>query len=72
MAAVVYKSAALFAALKMAMTGCGVILMVMLARYRFMRLVRVDVVMYVLLIGYLMLLTYEFWMLRELISPFDF
>jgi hypothetical protein len=66
MAAVVYKSAALFAALKMAMTGCGVILMVML------RLVRVDVVMYVLLIGYLMLLTYEFWMLRELISPFDF
>jgi hypothetical protein len=56
----------------MAMTGCGVILMVMLARYRFMRLVRVDVVMYVLLIGYLMLLTYEFWMLRELISPFDF
>ena len=72
MAAVVYKSAALFAALKMAMTGSGVMLMVMLARYRFMRLVRVDVVMYVLLIGYLMLLTYEFWMLRELISPFDF
>jgi len=72
MAAVVYKSAALFAAVKMGMTGCGVILMVTLARYRFMRVVRVDVVMYALLIGYLVLLSYEFWMLRKLISPFDF
>jgi hypothetical protein len=71
MAAVIYKSAALFAAVKMAMTGFGVMLMVTLARYRFMRMVRVDVAMYVLLIGYLVLLTYEFWMLREVISRID-
>jgi len=71
MAVFVYKSVALFAALKMAMTGFGVMLMVLLARYRFMRLVRVDVVMYALLFGYLVLLSYEYWMSRELISPFD-
>ncbi len=70
MAAIVYHNAALFAAVKMAMTGIGVMLMVMLARYRLMR-VRVDVVMYALLIGYLVLLTYEFGMLPALIFPFD-
>jgi hypothetical protein len=66
MAAVVYKSAAVFAAVKMTLTGFGVMLMVVLARYRFMRVVRVDVAMYCLLVGYLVLLSYEFWMLREL------
>jgi hypothetical protein len=71
MAAVVCKSAAAFAAVKMAMTGVGVMLMVMLARYRFMRWVRVDVAMYALLLGYLALLSYEFWMLPRLFSIFD-
>ncbi len=64
MAAVVYKSAALFASIKMALTGVGVITMVLLARYRFMRLVRVQVVLYAVLLGYLSLLTYEYLMLR--------
>jgi hypothetical protein len=45
--------------------------MVMLARYRFMRWVRVDVAMYALLLGYLALLSYEFWMLPRLFSLFD-
>ena len=71
MAAVVYQSVALFAAVKMAMTGIGVMLMVMLARYRLMRVLRVDVVMYALLIGYLVLLKYEFGMLPALIFPVD-
>ena len=71
MAAVVYQSVALFAAVKMAMTGIGVMLMVMLARYRLMRVLRVDVVMYALLIGYLVLLNYEFGMLPALIFPVD-
>jgi hypothetical protein len=72
MAAVVYKSTAAFAGLKMALTGCGVVVMVMLANYRFMRVVRVDAVMYALLLGYLGLLGYEFWMLKSLIAPNDF
>jgi len=69
MAAVVYKSAAVFATVKMAMTGCGVMLLVILARYRFMRVVRVDRVMYAVLIIYSVLLGYEYWMLRGLIDP---
>jgi Domain of unknown function (DUF5658) len=71
MAAVVYRSAAVFATVKMTLTGLGVMVMVMLARYRFMRMIRVDVVMYAVLIGYSALLTYEFWMLRKLIDPSD-
>jgi Domain of unknown function (DUF5658) len=68
MAAVIYKSAGLFAALKMAMTGTGVTVMVILARYQFMRVVRVESVMYAILVAYLGLLGYEYWMLRALIE----
>jgi hypothetical protein len=71
MAAVVYRSAAVFAIVKMTLTGLGVTIMVVLARYRFMRMVRVDVVMYAVLVAYSALLTYEFWMLRKLIDPSD-
>ena len=69
MALVVYQNATVFAVLKMAMTGLGVMMMVMLARYRFMRLVRVDVVMYAVLLGYLGLLGYEYSMLGKLLNP---
>ena len=71
MALVVYQSAAVFASVKMTMTGLGVMLMVMLAHYRFMRVVRVDVVLYGVLVAYMGLLGYEFWMLRELIDLTD-
>jgi hypothetical protein len=67
MAAVIYKSAAWFAGLKMALTGTGVMIMVHLARYRFMRVVRVEVVLYGVLAAYVGLLGYEFSMLREFI-----
>ena len=65
MGLLIQRSAALFAALKMGMTGLGVVTMVYLARYRFLRVLRVEVMMYALFIGYLGLLGYEFWMLRE-------
>jgi hypothetical protein len=68
MAAVIYKSAALFADLKMAMTGLGVMLMVYLARYRFMRVLRVELVLYAILVGYAGLLGYEFCLLREAVD----
>ena len=64
MAALVYRSVAMFAALKMAMTGVGVLLMVFLARYRFMRLLRVEWVLYGVLIAYGSLIGYEVWMLK--------
>jgi hypothetical protein len=71
MALVIYKSAAVFASVKMTMTGLGVLLMVMLARYRFMRVVRVETVLYGVLVAYMSLLGYEFWMLRKLIGLID-
>jgi hypothetical protein len=71
MAAVVYQSAAAFAVVKLTLTGGGVMLMVMLARYRFMRVIRVDAVMYGLLVVYSVLLSYEFWMLRHMPVPLE-
>jgi hypothetical protein len=64
MAVLIYRSVAMFAALKMGMTGVGVMLMVFLARYRFMRLLRVEWVLYALLAAYVTLISYEVWMLK--------
>jgi hypothetical protein len=66
MAAVVYKSTGVFAALKMGMTGAGVTLMAFLARYRFMRVIPVEAVMYAIFIAYAALLGYEYWMFQAL------
>jgi hypothetical protein len=65
MAALVYRSVAIFTALKMSMTGVGVLLMVSLARYRFMRLLRVEWALYGVLVGYAALIGYEIWMLKS-------
>lgn len=66
MALVIYKSAAFFAALKMGLTSIGVISMVLLARYRFMRVVRVETVLYGVLVAYVVLIGYEYWLLQQL------
>lgn len=63
MATLIYSSVAVFASLKMAMTSMGIILMVVLARYRFMRLLRVEWVLYGVLIAYVSLVSYEVWIL---------
>jgi hypothetical protein len=63
MGTLIYSSVAVFAALKMAMTSIGIILMVVLARYRFMRLLRVEWVLYGVLITYVSLVSYEVWIL---------
>jgi hypothetical protein len=68
MAALIYRSVAMFAALKMGMTSAGVILMVFLARYRFMRLLRVEWPLYGVLLAYLSLVGYEIWILK---GPID-
>ncbi len=59
MASMVYKSVAMFAAAKLGLTGFGVLTLVLLARQRLLRVVRVDAAMYVLLAGYLWLIGYE-------------
>lgn len=65
MALLVYRNVAVFAALKMAMTGAGIMVMVFLARYRFMRLIRVELVLYAVLLVYAWLIGYEIWMLQS-------
>jgi hypothetical protein len=55
-----------FAILKIAMTGVCVMLMVFLARYRFMRVVRVELLLYGVLMTYLFLVGHELGMLRML------
>jgi hypothetical protein len=64
MAVLVYRSVAVFATLKMAMTGTGIVVMVFLARYRFMRMIRVEFALYAVLTVYASLIGYEIWMLK--------
>ena len=64
MAVFVYRNVAVFAAIKMAMTGISVTVMVFLSRYRFMRVLRVDLVLYAVLLVYFWLIGYEIWMLH--------
>jgi hypothetical protein len=66
MALFVGGNVAVFAGLKMAVTGMCVTLMVFLARYRFMRVVRVDVILYCILVAYMVLIGHELGMLRKL------
>jgi hypothetical protein len=66
MAAVVGRNVAVFAALKAGVTGLCVMLMVFLARYRFMRLVRVEVILYCVLGAYVLLICHEIGMLQKL------
>ncbi|MGA2777128.1 MAG: DUF5658 family protein [Steroidobacteraceae bacterium] len=72
MALLVGGDAMLFAALKMAMTGVSVILMVSLARYRFMRVVRVEIALYGILIAYVCLIGYELSMIHAHGHSFPF
>jgi len=64
MAVLVYRNVATFAAFKMAMTGVSIVGLVFLSRYRFMRVLRVDLVLYAVLVVYFWLIGYELWMLH--------
>jgi hypothetical protein len=66
MAAMIGRNVTAFASLKMAATGVGVMLMVFLARYRFMRVVRVEIILYCIFGAYLVLICHELSMLRQL------
>jgi hypothetical protein len=64
MAVLLYRNVALFAAMKIGLTSACLVLMVALARYRFMRLLQVTWVLYGVLIAYMSLIGYEVWMLK--------
>ena len=64
MAVLLYRGVAVFTALKMTMTGAGTVLIVFLSRYRFMRVIPVELMLYGVLAGYLTLIAYEIGMLQ--------
>jgi Domain of unknown function (DUF5658) len=64
MAVLFYRSIAVFAALKMAMTGACIVMMVFLARYSFMRVIRVELILYFVLVIYGWLVLYEVGLLK--------
>ena len=65
MATLVYRNVALFAGFKMAMTGTSIVVIVFLSRYRFMRIIRVDLMLYAVLMIYAWLIGYEIWMMKS-------
>ena len=65
MAMFVYRSVAMFAAFKMALTGISIVGLVFLSRHRFMRVLRVELVLYAVLVVYVWLIGYEIWMLQS-------
>jgi len=64
MAVLFERNPAVFAAMKMALTGVSVLALVVLAYHRFMRLVRVELILYVILVTYVLLIAHELDMLR--------
>lgn len=54
-----------FAAVKMTLTGGGILVLVALARARLFR-VRVAAVLNAIAVGYVVLIAYEYWMLRAI------
>lgn len=67
MAYVLQDFPSLFAAVKMGLTGGGVVILVALARARVFNMVRVGTLMHWFLVGYLALIAYEWWLLRAIL-----
>ena len=67
MALVLEDFPGLFAAVKMGLTGGGVVVLVVLARARVFRLMRVGTLMHWFLVGYVALIAYEWWLLRSIL-----
>lgn len=57
----------LFAAVKMALTGGGVVVLVAMARARVFRLIRVSTVLHWFLVAYVALIIYEWWLLQSVL-----
>jgi Domain of unknown function (DUF5658) len=65
MAQLLYGDVGTFAAVKMALTGIGVLTLVVLSRCRVFGRIRVDLALYLTLCGYVVLVAYEFSMLSR-------
>jgi hypothetical protein len=68
MAALLHSGTTAFTVFKMAITSVCIVALVVLSRHRFMRVIRVEIVMYLVLGAYLSLIGYELWLLKQ---PFE-
>ena len=57
----------LFAIIKMGLTGAGVLVLVAMARARLFRVIRVKLVLQACMLGYVVLIGYELWLLRVIL-----
>jgi hypothetical protein len=67
LAFVLHQHPDFFAALKMGLTGSGVLVLVAVARARLFRIMRVGLVLQGVFVGYVALIAYEWWLLRTLL-----
>lgn len=65
MAFLLERAPRLFATVKMALTGTGIVVLVALARARVFRVIRISIVIHWCMLGYLALIAYEAWLLRQ-------
>ena len=65
MAALLNHGALAFTIFKMSTTSVCVLALVVMSRYRFMRLIRVEIVIYLVLASYASLIAYELWLLHK-------
>jgi hypothetical protein len=66
MAYLLERTPRLFITAKMALTGAGIVVLVALARARVFRVIRISIIIHWCMLGYVALLAYEAWLLRQL------
>ena len=59
----------MFTLVKMGLTSGGIVTLILLARVRIMRRIPVSFLLYTVLLGYAVLVGYEFWLLGVLLPP---
>jgi hypothetical protein len=65
MAYLLEQAPRVFATVKVALTGTGIVVLVALARARLFRVIRISIVIHWCMLGYLVLIVYEAWLLRQ-------
>jgi len=72
MAYLLEQTPRLFATVKIALTGSGIIVLVALARARVFRVIRISNIIHWCMLGYVGLIVYEAWLLRQAGSVIPF
>jgi len=68
MAYLLEQTPRLFAAVKMMLTGAGIVVLVALARARVFRVVRISNIIHWCMLAYVLLIAYEAWLLRHAVE----